>query len=88
MKPIEFPEQNVVWAKNQLPYLPLPAYTDKNYTISCWKLSWRDRFVLLVRGKVWLSLRNNGQPLQPSRVDVDYPFLKETWGGPPFEAGV
>ena len=27
MKPIEFPEQTTVWAENQPPYLPLPAYT-------------------------------------------------------------
>lgn len=27
MTPIEFPEQTIVWAKDQPPYLPLPAYT-------------------------------------------------------------
>lgn len=32
MTPIEFPEQTIVWAKNQPPYLPLPAYTDERET--------------------------------------------------------
>lgn len=39
MTPIEFPEQTIVWAKNQPPYLPLPAFTNERETISCWRLN-------------------------------------------------
>lgn len=29
MEPIKFKEQNMVFAKNQKPYLPLPVYKDR-----------------------------------------------------------
>ncbi len=34
MTPIEFPQQTIVWAKDQPPYLPLPAFTNERETIS------------------------------------------------------
>lgn len=74
MKPISFPEQNKTWAKDQQPYLPLPAYSDTVNTVSCWKLSWRERLKLLFTGKLWLRQKNFGQPLQPQLPTVDTPF--------------
>jgi hypothetical protein len=75
MTPAEFPEQTVVWAKNQPPYLPLPAYTDDSQTITCWHLTWRERLAVLLRGRLWLSQMNFGQPLQPQRPSVESPFV-------------
>lgn len=75
MKPIEFPEVNKTWAKDQPPYLPLPAYTDEQQTITCWQLTWRERFTLLLRGKFWLLQMNFGGALQPQRPSVETPFL-------------
>lgn len=74
MTPIEFPEQTIVWAKDQPPYLQLPAYTDDVQTISCWSLSWAERFKVLVRGKLWLRQMNFGCALQPQAPSIHTPF--------------
>lgn len=69
MKPIEFPEQNVVFAKDQPEYMPLPAFRDSAPTgdvISCWHLSLTERLRLLITGQLWVSLRMFWQPLTPS----------------------
>lgn len=75
MKPIAFPEQNIVWAKDQKEYLPLPAYTDTTQTISCWSFSWRERLSVLLRGRLWLRQLNFQAPLQPQLPSTDTPFL-------------
>ena len=78
MKPITFPEQTIVWAKDQPPYLPLPAYTDEKQTISCWQLSWRERIRVLLFGRLWLRQLNFGAPLQPQSPSITTPFLRAT----------
>ena len=75
MIPIEFPQQTTVWAKNQPPYLPLPAFTNDKETISCWKLSWKERFKLLITGCLWLRQMNFGEALQPQSPSIDTPFI-------------
>ena len=74
MKPIEFPEQTMVWAKDQPPYLPLPAYTDDRETISLWALTWRERIRALFTGRLWLRQLNLGNPLQPQVPSLQSPF--------------
>lgn len=74
MTAIEFPEQTMVWAKDQPPYLPLPAYTDERETISCWRLTWRERLAVLWHGRLWLRQMNFGAPLQPQAPCVETPF--------------
>jgi hypothetical protein len=74
MKPIEFPEMTTTWAKDQPPYLPLPAYSSERETISCWRLSWLERLRLLAGGRLWLRQLNFGAPLQPQKPQVEYPF--------------
>lgn len=69
MKPIEFPEQNVVYAKDQPEYQPLPAFKDKGemgQVISCWQLSFTERIRLLFTGKLWVMLATFHKPLTPS----------------------
>ena len=52
MKPIEFPEQNCVYAKDQPEYLPLPVHkTEDGMVVSCWRLTWRERLRVLLTGK-------------------------------------
>ncbi len=75
MKPIEFPEQTIVWAKDQPEYQPLPAYTDERQTVSCWYLSFKERLKLLITGKLWLQQMNFGDKLQPQYITADYPFV-------------
>ncbi len=78
MKPIEFYEQNHVWAPNQKPYRPLPAYVNSRETISCWSLTFRERLRVLVFGRLWLRQCNFGEKLQPQLPTVDTPFVEYT----------
>ena len=72
MKIIKFTEHNATFAKNQPPYLPLPAYrTDDGQVISCWGLSFRERLRVLLKGRVYLKLLTFNQPLQPQRISTN-----------------
>lgn len=77
MKPIKFKEQNVTFAKNQKPYLPLPAYQDNEQggrIFHCWKLTFKERFKILFTGVLWIYVLNFKQPPQPIKPMVDNPF--------------
>lgn len=74
MKPIEFKHQNVVFAKDQPEYQPLPALrldTPEGQVISCWKLTFRERLTILFTGKLWVSLMSFNKPLTPSFFSVN-----------------
>lgn len=80
MKPIEFPEQNVAFAKDQPQYLGLPAHRFDNDGISgriacCWKLTWRERLTVLWRGVIWHEILTFNNPLQPQKLSVDKPAM-------------
>jgi len=77
MNPIEFKEQNKVYAKDQKPYLPLPVYEDDvqgGRVFHCWGLTFTERLKILFTGKLWINVLNFGQPLQPIRPMIDCPF--------------
>jgi hypothetical protein len=77
MKPIEFPQHNVIFAKNQPQYLPLPAYVDNEQggrVVHCWKLTLSERLKILLTGKLWINVLHFNKPLQPIRPMVDNPF--------------
>jgi len=76
LTPIEFPEQTIVWAKDQPPYLPLPAFTNEEETISCWSLTWLERLRILWTGRLWLRQMNFGDKLQPQAPCVESPFVQ------------
>jgi len=81
MKPTKFKEVNCVYAENQPPYLPLPVYRANNIEkecISCWKLTWRERFIVLLSGKFWFSQWTFGSPLQPQLPTVKKPRMELT----------
>lgn len=72
MKPIKFKHQNVVFAENQDEYLNLPALKlDSGEVISCWKMSFKDRFKVLLTGKVWISLLSFNKPLTPYLMSIN-----------------
>lgn len=73
MKPIEFPQMNLTYAKNQFPYLPLPVYRTDDEATACWGMSWRERFRVLLTGRVYVTILHFGGPLAPSRVSVAPP---------------
>ena len=80
MKPIKFKQANTVFAENQQPYVPLPAYQDKmqgGRIFHCWQLSVGERFKILFTGKLWINVLNFGHPPQPIKPMVDCPFKKD-----------
>lgn len=71
MKPVKFPESNVVFAEEQPEYGDMPAFRSEEqggHVISCWKLSFGERLRVLFTGKMWMSLMMFGQPLTPSII--------------------
>lgn len=79
MEPISFAEQTVVIARDQKEYLPYPAHHFKDdpqgRIASCWKMSWRERFVVLFTGVVWQQVLTFKQPLQPQKLSTDKPEM-------------
>ena len=77
MKPIEFVEQNCVFAKSQPEYKPLPAYKSEDGTvISCWRLTLRERVKLLFTGKIWVGMLMFDKPLTPIFLETRSQFIK------------
>lgn len=74
MKPVGFPQQAVVFARSQPPYLPLPAVRSKEgYVTSCWDVSWREWLRVLWSGHIWLTVCTFNHPLQGTRLDTKFP---------------
>lgn len=74
MKAKEFKHQNVVFAKDQQEYLPLPALKigDENgNVVFCMGMSFRERLKVLFTGKVWVNLLTFNKPLTPSFLSVN-----------------
>jgi len=74
MKPIEFKEQNVVFAEDQKEYLPLPAFkadTERGEVVFCMGLSFRERLKILFTGRLWCTLLTFNKPLTPSYFSVN-----------------
>jgi len=77
MEPIEFKEQNVIFAKNQPEYLPLPAYQDNEQggrIFHCWRLNWRERIRMFFIGKLWINVLTFNLPPQPIKPMANNPF--------------
>jgi len=74
MKPIKFKEQNCTFAESQPEYQPLPALKDEISegcpVISCWKMSFKERLIVLFTGKLWVNFLTFKKPLQPSYFTV------------------
>ena len=76
MRPINFKEQNTMYAAKQEPYLPLPAFRHKDgweCVESCWGLTFIERIKLLFTGCVWVSMPTFGKPLTPVKLSIDKP---------------
>ncbi len=83
MKPIDFEDQNKVlqpsgqeYSDNVTGVDPLPIWTDGERCVSCWQMSWRERFLALFSGKLWLAvLSGTSQP--PVSMKVGWHYLIE-----------
>lgn len=80
MKPIKFEEATKVLGKPEgmkEKCNDLWVYNDGIESISCWKMSWKDRIKALLYGKVWLGVRF-GQSQPPVWVDCNKTvFIKQ-----------
>jgi len=72
MKPVSpvvkgLESEEVVYAKDQPQYRPLPALIvgEDNIAISKWRLSFLERLRVLFTGNIWFSQKTFGDPLQP-----------------------
>ena len=69
MIPMKFKECNITFAKDQIEYIPLPAYIDTHGKVTtCWKFTFRERLKALFLGKIYLAMLTFNQPLQPLRL--------------------
>ena len=53
---------------------PLPIYTNSEQCVSCWQMSWRERFSALFFGKVWLQVLS-GESHPPVFIRVQRTFF-------------
>ena len=60
----------VVIAKNQPQYIPLPANVRPPYVETLWHLTLLERLTILLTGRIHLTIKTFGQPLQPLRLSI------------------
>ena len=76
MKPTDFQYRNIIlkppvngdYSENVESIVDLPAWSDGEQCVSCWKPSWRERLSILFFGRIWLSILNGDTP--PSPVSI------------------
>ena len=77
MTAIKFKGHNILIAKDQPQYQPLPAHYDtwnpESPLTFCWKLTLRERLSILFRGTLWHQVLTFGQSLQPLRFSMTRP---------------
>lgn len=78
MYPIKFAEQNAELQKPRSmtdeECMPLPCHkTRDGEIISCWRLSWKERFKVLLNGRMWLGVLG-GITQPPVWLDPHCPF--------------
>lgn len=70
-KPID--GTHVVYAADQPEYQPLPVWRrESGAVVTRWRLTWRERFALLLGRSLYLEVLTFGRPLQPL-----YPTVSE-----------
>ena len=74
MKPIKTKNTNVIYAKDQPEYIPLPVHrTEDGMVTSCWKLAFKERLRVLFFGRIFISQLTFNNPLQPIKPFVFMP---------------
>ena len=67
----EFQQQELVYAKDQPEYNPLPVHINsRGVILSRWKLSDAEREAIVNGADIWLYVCTFNQPLQPLRMQV------------------
>lgn len=69
-------EEMVVYAKDQPEYIPLPMWKGpEGLRVSRWRLSWKERILVLLGGSIWLSILTFNKPLQPVKLETQCPIM-------------
>ncbi len=74
MEPVEFEHQNIVIAKDQPQYKPLPALKitgPDGAMVSCWKMSFIERIKTLFTGRIWVCVMTFNKPYPPTLISTD-----------------
>lgn len=71
MKAIDFRGTNIVFAKDQPEYLPLPALVHDDKVITCWEVTDEDLERIKKDRKIYLEIWTFKKPLQPVRLYTD-----------------
>ena len=67
----------VVFAKDQPQYRPLPAYRAEDGTVlTRWRFTWWERLRVLCSGNCYVWTLTFNQPLQPILLDVKKPKVQ------------
>jgi hypothetical protein len=73
----QYISEEVVFAKDQPEYMPLPALrigdAREGVLLSRWRMTWRERWLALWRGDVYVQVMTFNNPLQPVAVTVEPP---------------
>jgi hypothetical protein len=76
MHPIEFPQQTIVFAKDQPQYSPLPAHvTADGLVTSCWQLTDAEIHWIQHMRRLWITQLTFNWPLQPIMPSAFTPFV-------------
>ena len=54
----------------------LPIFNDGERSLSCWKMTWRERIAALLFGKAWVWVKN-GKSMPPMSAEICRNPLKE-----------
>ncbi len=74
MDPVTFEGYNMVFGAGQEEYRDLPAHRDDDgQVVSCWRLTWRERFRMLWTGRLYLAVLTFHTPMQPQLPSVENP---------------
>ena len=80
MRLTHFDGQTAIIAENQPEYLPMPAHISSEGVVTCcWRLTWGERFRLLLTGEIWHRILTFNRPLQPQQLRVDRPEEISRW---------
>jgi hypothetical protein len=71
MQPVGFKEANVQYGEGDS---EIVACALSNQVITCWKMTFIERIVAFITGRVWLSV--GGEVIPPVGVSVKRPFVK------------
>jgi len=80
-------QPEIVWAKNQPPYIPLPSYRySDGVVVSRWGFSWREIFQIIWTRSIYVHQMTFNQALQPIKVTSSPPLPEQpTLSTPPID---